>query len=115
MADAKAIITDFAGAIRPFPFLEIMLGNGSSGSKGDFALTGYTMTVAFSYAAEASYGLRKWVDGEGLTLLLRGDSLGLKDFCLGWNVLPIQRDSQNDDLLQQNGPRLYLQTILLQR
>lgn len=51
----------------------------------------------------------------GLPLLLRGDSLGLKDFCLGWNVLPILRDSQNDDLLQQNGPRLYLQTILLQR
>ncbi len=76
MADAKATITEFAGAIRPFSLLEIMLGTGYSGSKGEFALTGYTMTVAFGYAAEASYGLRKWVDGEGLTLLLRGDSLG---------------------------------------
>lgn len=65
MADAKASITEFAGAIRPFPFLEIMLETGYSGSKGDFALTGYTMTGAFGYAAEASYGVRKWGDGEG--------------------------------------------------
>lgn len=110
-ASAKASISEFAGAIRPFPFLEIMLGNGYGGSKGEFALTGYTMTGAFGYATEASYGLRKWADGEGLTLLFRGDSLGLKGFRFGWNALPILRDSQDDGWLQRNGKAEWYTTL----
>lgn len=87
-------IMEFAGAMRPFPFLELILGRGYGGSKGEFALTGYTLTGAFGYATEASYGLRKWADGEGFTVLFRGDSLGIEGLRIGWNAFPFLRNSQ---------------------
>lgn len=87
-------IMEFAGAMRPFPFLELILGRGYGGSKGEFALTGYTLTGAFGYATEASYGLRKWADGEGFTVLFRGDGLGIEGLRIGWNAFPFLRNSQ---------------------
>ncbi len=97
-------IMEFAGAIRPFPFLELMFGKGYGGSKGEFALAGYTLTGAFGYATEASYGLRKWSDGEGFTILFRGDGLGIEGLRIGWNALPFLRDSQERDRLNGNIP-----------
>lgn len=104
-------IMEFAGAIRPFPFLELMLGKGYGGSKGEFALTGYTMTGAYGYATEASYGLRKWADGEGFTILFRGDGLGIEGLRIGWNALPILRNSQDAGDLVQDGKAKYYTTL----
>lgn len=103
-AEVEPSILEFAGAIRPAPFLELMVGRGYGGSKGEFALAGYTLTGAFGYATEASYGLRKWSDGEGLTVLFRGDSLNIPGLRIGWNALPFLRDSQetvrtNEDII----------------
>lgn len=81
---------EFNGAIRPLPFLEIALGNGyGSNDRMELPWEGYQLSGGYGYATEASYGLRKWASGNGLTFLLKGDHFGMEGLSIGWNALPL--------------------------
>lgn len=75
---------NFNGAFRPVEFFEVILGSnaGYEGLWGAVHLPG-----AYGYGTDASYGVRKWADGEGLTLAFKGAGVGLDGLNIGWNVL----------------------------
>lgn len=81
---------EFSGAFRPVPFLEVALGNGyGSNDRMELPWEGYQLPGGYGYATEASYGLRKWAAGNGVSVLFRGDAAGLEGLTVGWNALPL--------------------------
>lgn len=75
---------DFNGAFRPVEFFEVILGSNA----GDEGLWGAVhLPGAYGYGTDASYGVRKWANGEGLTLAFKGAGVGLDGLNIGWNVL----------------------------
>lgn len=81
---------EFSGAFRPLPFLEVAVGNGyGSNDRMELPWEGYQLPGGYGYATEASYGLRKWADGNGLSVLFRGDGAGVEGLTVGWNALPL--------------------------
>ena len=85
--ELAAPILEFNGAIRPLEFLEIALGN-SYGHEQPWA--GYVLPGAYGYGSDVDYGRHEWADGEGLTAVLKADSLGVPGLIVGWNALPLQ-------------------------
>lgn len=79
---------EFNAAVRPLKFLEFAMGN----SFGDeLPWSGYELPGAYGYGSDASYGLRKYSNGEGMTMLFRGSGISdgfLKGLTIGWNSLP---------------------------
>lgn len=74
----------FNGAFRPVEFFEVILGSNA----GDEGLWGAAyLPGANGYGTDASYGVRKWANGEGLTLAFKGAGVGLDGLNIGWNVL----------------------------
>ncbi len=81
---------EFSGAFRPVDFLEVALGNGyGSNDRMPLPWDGYQLPGGYGYATELSYGLRKYASANGLTLLFRGDGVGLEGLTLGWNALSV--------------------------
>ena len=75
---------NFNGAFRPVEFFEVILGSNA----GDEGLWGAAhLPGAYGYGTDASYGVRKWANGEGLTLAFKGAGVGLDGLNIGWNVL----------------------------
>lgn len=75
---------NFNGAFRPVEFFEVILGSNA----GDEGLWGAVyLPGAYGYGTDASYGVRKWANGEGLTLAFKGAGVGLDGLNIGWNVL----------------------------
>lgn len=83
--DVKVTPTvNFNGAFRPVEFFEVILGSNA----GDEGLWGAVhLPGAYGYGTDASYGVRKWANGEGLTLAFKGAGVGLDGLNIGWNVL----------------------------
>ena len=80
---------EFNGATRPLKFLEFAVGN-SFGS--ELPWSGYELPGAYGYGSDASYGLRKYSSGNGMTMLFRGSGTGvgfLDGLTIGWNSLPL--------------------------
>lgn len=80
---------EFNGAVRPLKFLEFAMGN-SFGK--ELPWSGYELPGAYGYGSDASYGLRKYSNGEGMTMLFRGSGISdgfLKGLTIGWNSLPL--------------------------
>lgn len=80
---------EFNAAVRPLPFLEFAVGN-SFGK--ELPWSGYELPGAYGYGSDASYGLRKYSNGEGMTALFRGSGTGvdwLEGLTIGWNSLPL--------------------------
>lgn len=77
-------VVHFNGAFRPVEFFEVILGSNA----GDEGLWGAAhLPGAYGYGTDASYGVRKWANGEGLTLAFKGAGVGLDGLNIGWNVL----------------------------
>lgn len=77
-------VVHFNGAFRPVEFFEVILGSNA----GDEGLWGAVhLPGAYGYGTDASYGVRKWANGEGLTLAFKGAGVGLDGLNIGWNVL----------------------------
>ena len=54
--------------------------------------SGYELPGAYGYGSDASYGLRKYSSGNGMTMLFRGSGTGvgfLDGLTIGWNSLPL--------------------------
>lgn len=80
---------EFNAAVRPLRFLEFAVGN-SFGQ--ELPWSGYELPGAYGYGSDASYGLRKYSNGEGMTALFRGSGTGvdwLQGLTIGWNSLPL--------------------------
>ncbi|MBQ8385649.1 MAG: hypothetical protein IJX45_10480 [Spirochaetaceae bacterium] len=80
---------EFNGATRPLKFLEFAVGN-SFGT--ELPWSGYELPGAYGYGSDASYGLRKYSSGNGMTMLFRGSGTGvgfLDGLTIGWNSLPL--------------------------
>ena len=80
---------EFNAAVRPLSFLEFAVGN-SFGK--ELPWSGYELPGAYGYGSDASYGLRKYSNGEGMTMLFRGAGTGigfLEGLTIGWNSLPL--------------------------
>lgn len=80
---------EFNAAVRPVRFLEFAVGN-SFGK--ELPWSGYELPGAYGYGSDASYGLRKYSNGEGMTALFRGSGTGigfLEGLTIGWNSLPL--------------------------
>ena len=80
---------EFNGATRPLKFMEFAVGN-SFGS--ELPWSGYELPGAYGYGSDASYGLRKYSSGNGMTMLFRGSGTGvgfLDGLTIGWNSLPL--------------------------
>ena len=80
---------EFNGATRPLKFLELAVGN-SFGT--ELPWSGYELPGAYGYGSDASYGLRKYSSGNGMTMLFRGSGTGLgflDGLTIGWNSLPL--------------------------
>lgn len=94
---------EFNGAIRPLPFLEIALGNGyGTNDRMELPWEGYQLPGGYGYATEASYGLRKWASGNGLTFLLKGEHFGMEGLSIGWNALPLGNIVQDGNAAWEN-------------
>ena len=80
---------EFNGAMRPLKFMEFAVGN-SFGK--ELPWSGYELPGAYGYGSDASYGLRKYANGEGMAMLFRGSGTGiplLEGLTIGWNSLPL--------------------------
>lgn len=80
---------EFNAATRPLKFMEFAVGN-SFGS--ELPWSGYELPGAYGYGSDASYGLRKYSSGNGMTMLFRGSGTGvgfLDGLTIGWNSLPL--------------------------
>lgn len=80
---------EFNGAMRPLKFMEFAVGN-SFGK--ELPWDGYELPGAYGYGSDASYGLRKYANGEGMAMLFRGSGTGiplLEGLTIGWNSLPL--------------------------
>lgn len=91
-------VANFNGAFRPVEFFEVIVGSnaGYEGLWGAAYLPG-----AYGYGTDASYGVRKWANGEGLTLAFKGAGVGLEGLNIGWNVL--QPGVLSDKTLNEKG------------
>ena len=80
---------EFNAATRPLKFMEFAVGN-SFGT--ELPWSGYELPGAYGYGSDASYGLRKYSSGNGMTMLFRGSGTGvgfLDGLTIGWNSLPL--------------------------
>ena len=78
-----------AATRRPLKFMEFAVGN-SFGT--ELPWSGYELPGAYGYGSDASYGLRKYSSGNGMTMLFRGSGTGvgfLDGLTIGWNSLPL--------------------------
>lgn len=80
---------EFNAAVRPLKFMEFAMGN-SFGKELPWA--GYELPGAYGYGSDASYGLRKYSNGNGMSMVFRGSGISdgfLKGLTIGWNSLPL--------------------------
>lgn len=80
---------EFNAAVRPLKFMEFAMGN-SFGQELPWA--GYELPGAYGYGSDASYGLRKYSNGNGMSMVFRGSGISdgfLKGLTIGWNSLPL--------------------------
>lgn len=98
---------EFSGAVRPWSFLELAVGNGyGTNDRMTLPWKGYQLPGGYGYATELSHGLRKWASGNGVTLLFKGTEVGLEGFSLGFNALPL-------DTLRSGGAGAWKPTVAI--